>query len=114
METPPDSAALITAYDALIDAAVPDLPPQAMAEVFDRLVWCLDDNGASLAEAQRGWMKGGDVRRIEIALCMSEACPFSTAEELREVLDDIAVRRPLLAKLCKHYADNFMPVLNRE
>jgi hypothetical protein len=38
------------------DNRAKNLPPSALAEVFDRLIWCFGDNGAEIGEIQQQWL----------------------------------------------------------
>ena len=42
----------------LFQRQAPCTPPEALADIFEHLVWCLDDNGAELPKAwplHQGW-----------------------------------------------------------
>jgi len=81
----------------LFSRRAPNLPPAGLAEVFDRLLWCLDaSDGAEILETQRDWLRSGDLEKIEIALAMSEVFPYSTREELAENLDRLVKQFPSL------------------
>lgn len=79
----------------------PALPPKGLAEVFDRLIWCLDDQGASLLRVREEWLVSGDRARVEIALAMDEAFPFDTSAEMTKVFSRISARWPELSGACE-------------
>lgn len=66
---------LATAMDLLVRHRAPSLAPEALADVFDRLIWCLDDEGAALLSVVEAWLLGDDRDRVEIALAMTESFP---------------------------------------
>jgi hypothetical protein len=87
--------------DALYEHRAPNLPIHALADVLDRLLWCLDDNGAALLRVREQWLVGDDKGRIELALAMNESYPFSDAQRMREVLATISRTWPDLAARCE-------------
>jgi len=91
-------------FEYLYSRRVKDLPPTALAEVFNRLMWCLDDNGAEILEIQREWLKSDDLNKVEIAIHMNEACPFDTQSELIEQLEAISLKFPALRRSCEKMA----------
>lgn len=86
--------------DFLFEHRVSALPPTALAEVFDRLVWCMDDNGEEIAQVRESWLRGEDPERIAIALAMPSLFPFRTREEMARAFERISVRWPHLASDC--------------
>lgn len=86
--------------DYLYERSPRNLPPGALAEVFDRLVWCLDDNGAGLGRHREAWLQGGDKRRVAIALAMDEFFPFRDQRRMEEVLIAISGRWPEFSARC--------------
>lgn len=78
----------------------PSLPPGALAEVFDRLIWCMEDEGAMLLEIRELWLTSDDRGRVEIALLMDEVFPFREATQMNEVLSRIATTWPDLSPRC--------------
>lgn len=87
--------------DALFINRVQNLPPEALAEVFDRLTWCLDDNGSALDAVRESWLRSDDRARVEIVLAMSESFPFQSAAEMSEVLGQISRKWPDLRERCE-------------
>lgn len=83
------------------------LPPAALAEALDRLIWVLDDNGASIHNAQRRWLRGDDEAKVEVALMMDEVFPFADRDEMASILSSVAARWPRLAPLCKEVIEQW-------
>ena len=86
--------------DFLVTNAVSHLPPKALADVFDRLIWCLADNGAELLAVRDGWLRGDDLQKVEIGLAMNETFPLNDAQEMAAVFERIAKRWPALSGQC--------------
>jgi hypothetical protein len=76
------------------------LPPSALADVFDRLIWCLDDNGEALGKVRESWLTSNDRELVEIALAMNEVFPFADGSEMNQVLARVAKTWPDLAARC--------------
>lgn len=87
--------------DLLLTHTARELPAKALAEVFDRLIWCLDDEGSAILRVREAWLRSDDRRRVEVALAMDETYPFVDALEMDEVLSRVAVRWPDLSTLCR-------------
>ena len=88
------------AMDLLYSQRAPGLPATALAEVFDRLIWCLADHGASLLQVRESWLKSDEKERVEIALAMNETYPFNDAREMEVVFGRISNRWPELRARC--------------
>jgi len=71
----------------LVERKANELPPEALAEVFDKLIWCMDDNGFEISAVQRKWLISQDRYLVEVALHMKDACPFQTLVELNDSLE---------------------------
>lgn len=89
--------------EGLFAYRAPALPPEALAEVYCRLIWCFSDNGAEVTKMQRRWMQGSDFEKVKIALCMDEVVPFTSREEMDVVLNRICQQWPELAAKCHEY-----------
>lgn len=85
----------------LLDRRAPALSAEALSDVFDRLIWILDDNGAVIADVRREWLRGTDRYAVEVALAMQETLPFKTLEEFEPIAADIISRWPDLARACE-------------
>jgi hypothetical protein len=78
----------------------PALPPEGLAEVFDRLIWCLDDNGADVMRVIETWLQSSERPRVEIALALEEVFPFNEREQMETVFAAISSRWPDLVGRC--------------
>ena len=79
------------------------LPAKYFADVMDRLVWCLGDNGAAIVALQQRWLAGDDPEKVEVALALSEVEPFANEDEARTQLKRISERWPHLRSACEQY-----------
>lgn len=77
-----------------------NLPAEALAEVFDRLIWCFADNGHAICTVRGEWLQSADEYKVEIALSMNEVFPFSTKVQMEEHLHRIALQFPRLREKC--------------
>lgn len=71
-----------TITNLLIENRVANLPIEALAEVFDRLIWCLSDNGEQLLKIKEEWLKSSDIVLVELGLAMNETYPFDTMKRV--------------------------------
>lgn len=71
----------------LVERKANELPPEALAEVFDKLIWCMDDNGIEISAVQRKWLVSQERYLVQVALHMKDACPFQTLGDLFESLE---------------------------
>jgi hypothetical protein len=94
-------AEMSNVMDWLIGHRAPALPADALAEVFDRMIWCLDDNGGALLQVREQWLVSEDRDRVEIALAMQETFPFQEAAKMNEVFARISAKWPELAASCE-------------
>ncbi len=78
----------------------PNLPAEALADVLDRLVWCLADNGAEVLQVRDEWLAGDDLGKIRVALAMSEVFPAGTREELVALCARLSTRCPEVSPRC--------------
>jgi hypothetical protein len=79
----------------------PGLPPEALADVFDQLIWCMADNGAALLKVREDWLRSDDKSRVEIALAMNETYPFDEPSEMEKVFSQISAKWPELSARCQ-------------
>ena len=82
----------------LVTHRATNLPAEALAEVFDSLIWCFSDNGHGICAVRHDWLQSTDEYKVEIALSMEEVSPFSTKVEMVEQLQRIAQQFPSLRK----------------
>lgn len=80
---------------------VSNLPPAALAEVFDRLIWCMDDNGAELLRVRAKWLTSDDIEKVRIALAMDEVFPGNTREAIATLCAGLVSRWPELQPECE-------------
>ena len=65
--------------DFLFERRARNLAPDVLADVLDRLVWIMDDNGKQICAAVERWLRSSDRSRVEVALRMREVFPFRDA-----------------------------------
>lgn len=94
---------VVEALEALFDHRAPNLPPSGFAEIMDRLIWCLNDNGETVLELQRRWLAGNDPERAAVGLMMSEAAPFHSRDEAIVELNQLAEKWPHLRPACDSF-----------
>lgn len=78
----------------------PELPASALAGVFDRLIWCLADQGTALLRVREYWLASEDKERVEIALAMDETYPFNDMADMERAFTRISSRWPDLKPRC--------------
>ncbi|RNF29716.1 hypothetical protein NM04_16470 [Massilia aurea] len=81
------------------------MPAEALAEVFDRLIWCFADNGQAICAVRDEWLQSTDEHKVEIVLSMNEVFPCSTKVELEKQLHRIALQFPRLREKCAMWLD---------
>ena len=84
----------------LVENRARNLPPDALAEVFDRLIWCMSDNGEEISNERRNWLSGDDLFKVEIALAMKETFPCNTRDEMLSKIESIIRKWPGLQNRC--------------
>lgn len=94
-----------TMMDFLYSQRVPGLPATALADVFDRLIWCLADQGTSLLQVRESWLKSDEKERVEIALAMNETYPFNDAREMAVTFGRITDRWPEFRSRCAELSE---------
>jgi hypothetical protein len=99
------------ALETIVEARAKNLPVSALAEVLDRLMWCMDDNGHTIVQLQLQWLKENDEYRAGIALTMSEAFPFSNMQEARDALGALQERWPHHGAACSSFLEKWQKEL---
>lgn len=96
------AAEMARIMDALYAHRAPALPAHALADIFDRMIWCLDDQGAALLQVREDWLASDDRGRVEVALAMDETFPFNDVKKMDEVLAQISAKWPDLSATCQN------------
>ena len=84
----------------IVDNRVANLPAKELSEVFDKLIWCMADNGEAINAVRKDWLNGDDIFKVEVAINMTETFPYSTREEMTEKFDRIVKKWPNMKDLC--------------
>ena len=92
-----------SSIEILFQNRVHGLPASYFADVLDRLIWCLSDNGSSVLEMQLEWLSSEDPDRVEVALAISEVELFQTEADARNQLRRISERWPHLRAACQRH-----------
>ena len=92
---------MLRTMDFLYSERVAGLPPSALAEIFDRMIWCLADQGATLLKVRESWLLSDEKERVEIALAMDETYPFNERAKMAAVFAQISDKWPDLAPRCE-------------
>ncbi len=87
--------------DFLVSESSRSAPAAALSDVFDRLLWCMSDQGASLLDVREKWLDGDDEIKAEIALRMNEVFPARSRAELVRLLARVKTRFPRFTELCE-------------
>ena len=82
---------------------VKGLPSDAVSDVFDRLIWCMADNGEEIGKVRREWLQSEDKYKVEVALDMNEVYPFATRAEMESRFARIASCWPDLKDKCERW-----------
>ena len=97
----PDSTITIShVMSFLAENSIPNLPSEALAEVFDSLIWCLSDNGEGILNVRKDWLSCDDLLKVKIALAMKEVFPYKTKEEMTIHFNKIIQKWPELKSIC--------------
>ncbi|WP_221323230.1 hypothetical protein [Actinoplanes sp. L3-i22] len=86
----------------LVDRRLPDLPPEALAEVFAKLSWDLDDD-ANVVPVLRRWLRGDDEYRVAVALWVEDVFPADSRAEIVSLMAGIAARFPALVERADYW-----------
>lgn len=81
------------AMNFLVDHRAPNLPPEGLAEVFNSLAWCMNDEANVISVARR-WLRSGDEYRATVSLWMEDIFPADSRPELVALAADIRTRFP--------------------
>lgn len=86
--------------DFIFERRAPGAKPEWLAEIFERLVWLLDDNGAEILARMRQWIESGDLERARVALAFTEVYLYQTRPEMVTAFDALCARFPELRERC--------------
>jgi len=86
--------------DYLFKNRVDGLPHDALADVFDRLIWCKSDNGEAICIVREKWLEGNSFGKCAVALEMSETFPYESISKMKSVFDSIKGKWPQLERRC--------------
>jgi len=76
------------------------LSNQALADVFDRLIWCTADNGKAICMVREKWLEGDSFEKCEIALSMNETFPYENISKMEDVFKSIISKWSYLKTKC--------------
>lgn len=74
--------------------------PAWMADLLQRLVWLLNDNGEEIVNTLGRWIDSGDLERARVALAFQDVFLFSTRDQMVEAYGQLATRFPQLRPEC--------------
>jgi hypothetical protein len=83
--------------ETLAQRLAPALPGAALSDVFDLLIWTVDDNGADIVRVLREWVSSDDVVKVDAALSVKELFLFDSREKMVANLVPVKERFPELA-----------------
>ncbi len=91
----------------LLEHRACDLPPPALGDLFDRMVWYLDDNGEELCAIRTEWLHSNDRAKVEVALATAEIFPCNSRAEMVDLFDSILEKWPALQSTCDAWLDTW-------
>ena len=74
--------------------------PKGLAEIFEFLIWTMDDHGGEIMGAIESWLLSEDRGRVQVALEIEGSFPFTHQEEMEAALSLVKARWPDLAEKC--------------
>ena len=86
--------------DYLFQNRIEGLPHDALADVFDRLIWCESDNGEAICIVREKWLEGDSFGKCAVALEMSETFPYEDISKMQAVFESIKEKWPQLERRC--------------
>ena len=91
----------------LVERSITGLPAKELGSVFDKLVWCMDDNGGEINLERRNWLRSDDKKKVEIALSMSEMFPFDSRNEMLDCFESVKQKWPEFEEICNSFLDDW-------
>ena len=86
--------------ESLFRRRAPSLVPGVLADLFSRLVWTMDDNGAEVVRIMQQWIESGDAERARVALAFDEGFLYPTRDEMVSAFNRVCARLPELRAAC--------------
>jgi len=74
--------------------------PEWFADLFERLGWMMDDEGAEIHATMRRWIESGDLARARVALGFTDVFLYQTRSEMVTAFDQLCTRFPELRSRC--------------
>jgi len=91
----------------LLNRLVVGLPLSTLSDIFDQLIWCLEDNGKEIEEVRRQWLASNNRNEVEVALYMSETFPYDAYSDLQDGFNRISEKWPDLEARCNEVLNNW-------
>jgi hypothetical protein len=86
--------------EQIFERRAKSVKPEWLADLYGRLVWLLDDNGADTLETLRRWVESGDLERARVAVAFDEAFLYLTRDEMVAAFARLTARFPELRSRC--------------
>lgn len=75
--------------------------PEWLANLFGRLIWLTEDNGAEIMGSLKRWLESDNQEKVQIALAFDEAFLWEDAAEMDRLLAGVLSRFPAEAHQCE-------------
>lgn len=85
----------------------PNLPAEALSEIFSSLIWTTKDNGSEVRNVLDKWIEGSDKFKIEVSLKVEGIFPFEGGQKMIDKLEVISNENPLLSDICLKHINNW-------
>jgi hypothetical protein len=85
----------------VVDQRASGVDPRAFADLFERLIWLLADNGSGIRSVLSTWLEGDDVYRVEVALGLDEGFLFDSREAMVAAFNRLQARWPDVKPRCQ-------------
>lgn len=86
--------------DYIFERRSTDTESAWIADILERLVWLLDDNGEEILSTMRQWIEHADLDRVRVALAFREVFLYQTRTEMVKAFDTLGSRFPELRERC--------------
>lgn len=83
------------------------------AEIFDRLIWLLNDNGTELLKVRTKWLESEEYEKVVIALEMGETFPYNNRQEMESRFSTIKEKWPELSERCNQLLEDWDKQFNK-